>query len=485
MSDRAMLIDGDLVAADSGREFENVNPATEAVIGVVPDGGATEMQRAIAAARRAFDTTDWSRDVELRRRCLAQLQQACREESDEWRQELVAEVGTPIMWTYAFQLDWPIESDLGAPLALMDTFEWEVDRGVREGPAGRFRAILRKQPIGVVALIVPWNFPVQITFSKLGPVIATGNTCVVKPAPDTPFNATRLARIIAEKTDIPPGVVNIVTASDHRVGEVLASSPDVDLVAFTGSTATGSRIMEVAAPNVTKVFLELGGKSPTIVLDDADLASVLPGTVQTCFHAGQGCALPTRLLLPRSRYAESLDLLEAVWANIPYGDPTDMANLAGPLINAKQRDRVLGHIGSGRGEGARILVGGGRPAHLDRGFYVEPTLFVDVEPEMTIAQEEIFGPVLVVIPYEDDKDAIRIANGTPYGLSGTVVGTDVERATAIAGQIRAGTVTVNSAGAYSCDMPFGGFKRSGIGRQWGVEGFDELLELTSLSVPVA
>jgi aldehyde dehydrogenase (NAD+) len=356
--------------------------------------------------------------------------------------------------------------------------------GVVEGPAGAYRRTVVREPVGVVGLIVPWNFPVEIILSKLGPVLATGNTCVIKPAPDTPLCATRIGRLIAEETEIPPGVVNVVTSSDHLVGEVLAASPLVDMVAFTGSTVTGRRVMEVAARNVTRVFLELGGKSPTIVLDDADLAAVLPGSAQTCLHAGQGCALPTRLLIPRSRRDEAYGILEEVWRAIPYGDPMDMANIAGPLISARQRERVLSYIERGRAEGARLLVGGGRPAHLEKGYYVEPTLFVDVEPGSTIAQEEIFGPVLAVVPYDDEDDAVRIANGTVYGLAGAVVGADRERAVRVARRLRAGTVSVNGAGGYLCDVPFGGYKQSGIGRQWGVEGFDELTEVKTFNVPV-
>ncbi len=477
-----MLIDGRLIQAASGRRFERINPATDEIAGTAPDGGAVEMAQAIAAARRAFDTTDWSRDHAFRKHCLQQLQESCRKDADEWRTEMVAEVGTPLMWTYAFQLDWPIEWSLGTPLALMDTYEWEIDRGVLELPTGNVRRSIVKNPSGVVGCIVPWNFPAEIMLSKLGPIIASGNTVVFKPAVETPLSALRLSRIVSE-TDIPPGVVNFVISSDHAVGEQLASSPLVDLVAFTGSTTTGKRVMEVASRNVTKVFLELGGKSPTIVLDDADLPSALSGSVQTCIHAGQGCALPTRLLVPRSRYDEAVAILEAVWSQIPYGDPTDPTVMAGPLVSPRQRDRVLNYIASGREQGARVLVGGGRPAHLPRGNFVEPTLFVDVDNSMRIAQEEIFGPVLVTIPYDDDDHAVAIANDSIYGLAAGVIGGDAERAERVARRLRAGSVSVNGAGAYQCDLPFGGYKHSGIGRQWGAEGLDELMELTSLTRP--
>ncbi|MFZ1490364.1 MAG: aldehyde dehydrogenase family protein [Ilumatobacteraceae bacterium] len=483
-TDGKMLIDGDLVEAASGKRFERINPATEELAGTAPDGAVDDLDRAVSAARRVADRGDWAADREFRKHCLTQLQEVCKGYADQWRHELVAEVGTPVMWTHMFQLDWPIEHALGAPLRLMDTYDWEINRGVLDGAAGRYRRTVVKNPVGVVGAIVPWNFPMEITLSKLGPIIATGNTVVFKAAPDTPISALRLGELIA-KTDIPAGVVNIVTSSDHLVGEALAGSPQVDMVAFTGSTATGKRVMEVAARNVTRVFLELGGKSATIVLDDADFAAALPGSVQTCIHAGQGCALPTRLLVPRSRYGEAVEILEAAWSHVPYGDPTDPSIMAGPLISARQRERVLGYIAAGRAEGARAAVGGGIPAHLPTGWYVEPTLFVDVENKMQIAQEEIFGPVLVVIPFDDDDDAVRIANDSIYGLSGGVIGGDIERATRVARRIRTGSMSVNGAGGYLCDMPFGGYKQSGIGRQWGHEGFDELMEYTSLSTPAS
>ncbi len=303
-------------------------------------------------------------------------------------------------------------------------------------------------------MIVPWNYPLEIMLNKLGPVLAMGNTCVLKPAPDTPWNATRIGRLIAEQTDIPPGVVNVVASSDHLVGEVLTTSPLVDMVAFTGSTATGRRIMQAASANLKPVFLELGGKSVNLVLDDADLAATIPGSAASVrFHAGQGCAMPTRLLVPRSRYDEAVELAAAGFAGVTYGDPTDAGNLMGPVISARQRERVLGYIEQGKAEGARLVAGGGRPAHLDRGWFVEPTLFADVDNGMTIAQEEIFGPVLVMIPFEDDDDAVRIANDSPYGLSGLITSGDLERAKAVAGRIRTGTLGLNGGIWYGADAP--------------------------------
>ena len=296
-----MLVDGELIEADSGRTFDNVNPATEEVLGPVADASAAEMHRAIDAARRAFDTTDWATNRDRRKDCLAQLQDALESEREELREELILEVGCPRMTTHANQLDIPLDGALKYPTKLIDEFPWRtnlseiVDRRVHLTNTRQ----VWKEPIGVVGAIVPWNFPLEVTLNKLGQSLATGNTVVLKPAPDTPWNATRLGRLVAEQTDFPPGVLNVVTSSDHLVGEELTLSPKVDLISFTGSTAVGMRIMEKGAPTLKRVFLELGGKSATIVLDDADFATSVPSGIAVCFHAGQGCAIQTRMLLPR------------------------------------------------------------------------------------------------------------------------------------------------------------------------------------------
>ena len=480
-----MLIDGELVEAASGKRFDNVNPATEEVLGEVADASAEDMQRAIEAARRAFDHTDWSTNRALRKRCLEQLQAALESEREELRDEVVAEVGTPRMMTYAAQVDWPLDEALKYPAKMIDEFAFEraLPDSNLMGMASR-RAVL-KEPMGVIGAIVPWNYPVEVTLNKLGPILATGNTMVLKPAPDTPWNATRLGRLIAERTDIPAGVVNVVTSSDHLVGEELTLSPAVDMISFTGSTATGVRIMEKGAATLKRVFLELGGKSAMIVCDDADFASVVPGGSMVCVHAGQGCAMQTRMLLPRSRYDEGVELITAAMGTVPYGDPTDDGVLMGPLVSARQRDRVLGYIEKGQEEGAKLVYGGGRPAHLPKGWYVEPTLFVDVDNSMTIAQEEIFGPVLCVIPYEDDDDAVRIANESRYGLSGGVFSGSEERGTAIARRIRTGSISVNGGMWYGGDSPYGGYKDSGIGRQCGIEGLEQYLETKAIAWPLA
>lgn len=479
-----MLIGGQLVDARSGAQFENVNPATEAVLGPVADAGHEDMDRAIAAARRAFDETTWSTDHKLRQRCLRQLHEAIEGEKELLRAELVAEAGTPVLLTYGPQLDTPLSDALLWPAAFIDEFAWE--RRLPEGTAFGMHSwrMVVKEATGVVAAIVPWNYPFEVSINKLGQALATGNTVILKPAPDTPWNATRIGRLVAEQTDIPPGVVQVVTTSDNAVAEDLVTDPRVDMVSFTGSTAVGKRLMALGASSVKRLFLELGGKSADIVLDDADFAEKLSMAWTICVHGGQGCVMLTRLLLPRSRYDEGIALMEDGFRHVPYGDPTDPANFQGPQINAAQRERILGYIERGVEEGARLVVGGGRPAHLPTGYYVEPTLFADVENTMTIAREEIFGPVLVVIPYDDDDDAVRIANDSPYGLGCGVTSASEERALGVARRIRAGSVMVNGGLWYGADAPFGGYKSSGIGRQNGVEGFEQYLETKSIAGPL-
>ncbi|WP_322754200.1 aldehyde dehydrogenase family protein [Frankia sp. Cas3] len=481
-----MLIDGALVEATSGRRFDNVNPATEKVLGQVADADAEDMRRAIAAARRAFDTTDWATNHPLRKRCLAELQAALEGEREELRAELVAEAGTPVQLTAHAQLDAPLADALNWPAAMIDEFGWERELPVGELMGIRSRRAAWKEPVGVVGAIVPWNYPVEVTLNKIGQILATGNTVVLKPAPDTPWNATRLGRLVAEHTSIPAGVVNVVTSSDHLVGEELTLDPRVDMISFTGSTATGQRIMQRGAATLKRVFLELGGKSAMVVLDDTDLASVLPfAAFGVCLHAGQGCALLTRALLPRARYDEGVEILRQSMAAIPYGDPTDPTVVQGPQISARQRDRILGYIDKGKQEGATIALGGGRPAHLPHGFFVEPTLFTDVDNTMTIAQDEIFGPVLCVLAHDGDDDAVRIANDSRYGLSGGVYSASEERATAVARRIRTGSIGINGGLWYGADSPYGGYKNSGIGRQNGLEGFEQYLETKAVGWPTA
>jgi len=482
-----MLIDGKLVAGEAGT-FANLNPANEEKLGEVADASKADMQRAIDAARRAFDETAWSTDRALRKRCLLQLHAAIEAVKEQLREELILEVGCPRALTHGPQLDAPFADALTYPARMIDEYPWETDLG-ETFVALTGQQTARKtwrEPVGVVGAITPWNFPFEVSIHKLAQALATGNTLVLKPAPDTPFNATRLGRLIAEHTDIPPGVANVVTASDHLVGEELTLSPKVDMISFTGSTAVGKRIMEKGAATMKRLFLELGGKSATIVLEDAELAAACLIGISPCVHAGQACASPTRLLLPRSRYAEGVAILQAMYAGMAPGDPNEAGTLCGPVISAKQRDRIRGYIQKGIDEGAKLLVGGVEPPEgRDKGFWVRPTLFVDVANEMTIAQEEIFGPVLVVIPYEDEDDAVRIANDSVYGLGGNVMSGSTEHGLAVARRIRAGFVGVNGCVAYGADAPFGGYKASGVGRQNGTAGFDQYTELKTVGYPAA
>jgi aldehyde dehydrogenase (NAD+) len=478
-----LLVDGKLTEASGASTFENIDPATEKVLGVTADATPQDMELAIAAARRAFDETSWSTDHAFRKRCLLQLHEALSAHKEELRSVVVAEAGSPIALTYAIQVDMPID-DVPHWAELAETYEYDQAMPERTVFGQRTKRLVLREATGVVGAITPWNFPFFLNMAKLSPALAAGNTVVLKPAPDTPWSATLVGRLVAEETDIPPGVVNVVASSDHLVGEVLTTDPRVDMITFTGSTVTGRRIMAKASDTVKKVFLELGGKSAKIVLDDVDDLGAACGGIAmgVCVHAGQGCAITTRLLLPRSRYEEGVELASAAMGATPYGDPWDASNLMGPLVSAKQRDRVLGYIEKGRAE-ARLVRGGGTPADQPAGYFVEPTLFADVDPKAVIAQEEIFGPVLSVIAYEDDDDAVRIANDSIYGLSGDVTSASEERALAVARRIRTGTMGINGGVYLAPDVPFGGYRQSGIGRENGREGFEEYLETKTVAIP--
>jgi aldehyde dehydrogenase (NAD+) len=476
------LIGGRLVSAVTGGTFDNVNPATEEVIGATADCGPAEMNAAIAAARQAFDGTTWSADHAFRVRCLRQLQEALVKNADALRTTLVAEAGTPVALTHGPQLDTPVEG-LGWVADLAESYEWEQNLGESARFGGRSRRTLRREAAGVVGAITPWNFPMQINLAKIGPALAAGCTAVLKPAPDSPWTATALGRIAAEETDLPPGVLNVVPSSRHEVGHQLAADERVDMISFTGSTATGRSVMIAGAANIKKVFLELGGKSALIALDDADIATVAAtAAFHITTHAGQGCAVLTRLLLPRERYEEGVQALVDMLRGWPYGDPADPANLMGPLISERQRQRVLSYIGTGVTAGARVALGGGIPAHLAKGWFVEPTVLAGVDADSVVAQEEIFGPVLCVIGYDGgDDEAVAVANNSTYGLSGAVISASADRALAAARKVRAGTISVNGGAYYGPDVPFGGYRHSGVGRESGIAGFEEYLEIKALA----
>jgi len=477
-----LFIDGELVAGGAGR-YPTVNPATEEVLGTAADATTEDMSRALDAARRAFDTTDWSSDAALRVRCIRQLQQAMREHIEELREITMAEVGAPRMLTAMAQLEGPV-SDLSFPADTAESYSWRTDLGVASPMGIATQRTVVREPVGVVAAITPWNFPHQINLAKIGPALAAGNTLVLKPAPDTPWCAAVLGEL-AERTDLPPGVLNIVTSNDHAVGAMLSSDPRVDMVSFTGSTATGRAVMAASAATIKKVFLELGGKSAFLVLDDADLAGACSMAGFTAsMHAGQGCAITTRLVVPRARYDEAVQAAAATMSGIRPGDPNDPGTICGPVISARQRDRVQSYLDLALAEGGTFACGGGRPADRDRGFFIEPTVIAGLTNDSRVAREEIFGPVLTVIAHDGDDDAVRIANDSPYGLSGSVFSADPERAAAVADRLRVGTVNVNGGVWYSADVPFGGYKQSGIGREMGVAGFEEYLELKVIATAV-
>ena len=478
-----LLIDGHLTEARSGARYPNIDPVTEATLGMVADAGVDDATAALAAARRAFDESAWASDRMLRVRCLTQLRDALRADAGQLYRQIVAEAGATMAITAnGPQGEGPL-AILDYYLDLMQRYPWEAELPVTHHMGVPSKRLLWREAAGVVAAITPWNFPFQINIAKLAPAFAAGCTVVLKAAPETPWTATFIGRIVAERTDMPAGVLNVLTSSDRTaVGEALVADPRVDVVSFTGSTATGRRVMASAAAGIKRVFLELGGKSATIVLDDADFSTALLAGFAVCYHAGQGCAIATRLLLPRARYGEGIEFLRAAFAQLPYGDPFGAGQIMGPLVSARQQARVLEYIEIGQREGARLVCGGKRPAHLERGFYVEPTIFADVTNDMRIAREEIFGPVLVVIPYDGDEDAVRIANDSIYGLSGAIIGSP-ERALAMARRIRVGTLNVNGANFFAPDSPFGGYKQSGVGREMGVAGLEEYLQIKTVAVP--
>ncbi|HKV22222.1 MAG TPA: aldehyde dehydrogenase [Mycobacterium sp.] len=479
-----LFIDGKLEAG-SGGTFQTVNPATEEVLGLAADATADDMGRAIEAARRAFDDTDWSVNTELRVRGIRQLQQALRDHADELRELAISEVGAPRMLTSMAQFDGPVE-DLSFCADTAESYQWTTDLGIAEPMGIKTRRTIAREAIGVVGAITPWNFPNQINLAKIGPALAAGNTVVLKPAPDTPWSAAVLGELIGEHTDIPPGVVNIITSSDHGVGALLSKDPRVDMVSFTGSTNTGRAVMSDGSATLKKVFLELGGKSAFVVLDDADLAGACSMSAFTAsMHAGQGCAITTRLVVPRARYDEAVEAAAATMAGLKPGDPTDAGTICGPVISARQRERIEGYLQSATAEGGTFACGGGRPADRDTGFFIEPTVIAGLDNNAKVAREEIFGPVLTVIAHDGDDDAVRIANDSPYGLSGTVFSPDLDRANAVAARLRVGTVNVNGGVWYSADMPFGGYKQSGIGREMGLAGFEEYLETKAIATAVS
>lgn len=474
-SSRRLLIDGRLVATD--KTFPTINPATGEVIGHAPDAGVAETEAAIAAARRAFDTTTWSTDVAFRAKCLDQLHRALEERKEELRELTIAEVGATVMLTHGNQLEAPI-GIVRYYADLLDSYEFTEELGEIEIRGAQHRRWVEKEAAGVVSAIIAYNYPNQLALAKLAPALAAGCTVVLKGAPDTPLITLLLGEIIANNTDIPAGVVNVLSSSEIVTGELMTTHPDVDVVTFTGSTPTGKKIMAAASDSLKRVFLELGGKSAQIILADADIPmSAMLAAFTICSHAGQGCALNTRLLVPRDKHDEIVAQIVATLQNIKVGDPSDPSNYMGPLINERQRDKVDGIVQRAIEAGATLAAGGKR---IDPGFFYTPTVVSNVDPDSEIAQEELFGPVLAVIPYEDEDDAVRIANNSKYGLSGGVLG-DTERAIAIGRRIRTGTFSINGGNYFAPDVPFGGYKQSGIGREMGRAGLEEFLQIKAFA----
>ncbi len=471
-----LFIGGEQVRPAGSGVLEVHSPATLELIGRAPEGSEADIDRAVAAARKAFDEGPWPRlSPNERADALARLNEQLMLRQEDMAQVLTAEVGSPITFSRTAQAL--------APSMVLSYFEglarsFAFDE-LRDGAISRVWVL--REPVGVVAAIIPWNVPLFVAVLKLAPALAAGCTVVLKPAPETPLFTYLLAEAI-EAAELPRGVVNIVTAG-REVGEHLVRHPGVDKVSFTGSTAAGKRIGAICGELLRPVTLELGGKSAAIFLDDCDFAQRVPELMPfAIMNSGQACIAQTRVLVSKKRHAEMIEVLTEAVRQEKVGDPFAEDTSVGPLIAERQRARVEAFIASGLAEGARITTGGKRPAGLDRGHYVEPTLFVDVKNEMQIAQEEIFGPVLVLIPYEDEADALRIANASRYGLAGSVWTEDHARGLAIARRVRTGTSCVNG---YMLDFaaPFGGYKESGLGRELGPEGLASFLETKSVSMP--
>ena len=463
---RSLYIDGRWLAPSGQGMAEVINPATEEIAGRVPLGDEQDVERAVAAARRAFGP--WSRTASsVRAGYIRALAEQLRLRADEMAAVITRELGMPVQWCRSVQVDGPIIGlEQYAELAgLMDQ--------VRE--VGN--SLVIREPVGVCAFINPWNYPLHQLLGKLAPALAAGCTVVVKPSQETPLHAFLLAQMI-EAIGLPDGVFNLISGPGSKVGEALAKHPDVDMVSFTGS---GVRVAQAAAPSVKRVCLELGGKSPLLIAEDADLAAAVQYGVQdVMINSGQTCTALTRMLLPASRYAEAVEMAREQTLGLVMGDPLDPQNFLGPMCSAAQRRTVQDYIRVGQQEGARRVCGGDQAA-FERGFYVTPTLFADVDNRMRIAQEEIFGPVLCLIPYTDEAHALQIANDSPFGLSSAVWAGSAERALHLGRQVRAGQCFINGA-AFNYQAPFGGYKQSGNGREWGEEGLNEFVEVKAIQV---
>ena len=464
-----LYIDGEWVASTGTGTLNVIDSTTEEVLATVPEGTTEDIDRAVAAARRAFPA--WANtSVEERAKMLTRVQEALGTRMDELADMITHEVGMPLTLSGLIQVGLPMMT-FGSMAEVATGFTWEQEVG---------NSLIVREPIGVVGAITPWNYPLHQIAAKVAPALAAGCTVVLKPSEVAPLNAFVLAEVFDE-VGLPPGVFNLVTGHGPVVGEAIAAHPDVDMVSFTGSTRAGKRVSEVAAATVKRVALELGGKSANVILSGADLEKAVPDGVNKCYmNSGQTCSALTRMLVPRDKLADVEALATTAAEGFTAGDPFEKATRLGPLVSAVQRDRVRGYIQRGEDEGARLLTGGVEaPDGLESGYFVRPTVFSDVTRDMTIAREEIFGPVLSIIPYDTEDEAIDIANDTDYGLAGGVWAENAEHANAVARKLRTGQVEVNG-GGFNPLAPFGGYKQSGNGREYGNFGFEEFLEVKSL-----
>jgi aldehyde dehydrogenase (NAD+) len=477
-------IDGGWTEGSATELLSVINPATEEVIGTTPLGTVSDVQNAIKAARQAFDEGPWPRmSARQRSDVLLRMADAMRARYDELVALSVAESGSTHMLAHSLQVAEPLAHFTKLAEQVLPRFDFETGMTPAEGYVLGQGVVLR-EPAGVAALITAYNFPLFLNLFKVAPALAAGCTTILKPSPYTPLQALILGEIAIE-ADLPPGVLNIVTG-DVDASRELTTNPMVDVVSFTGSEAVGRQVNRQAADSFKRVVLELGGKSANIICDDADLDKVAPDVVRgLTIHAGQGCALLTRTLVSASRHDELVAKVQSLLAQVRVGNPADEDTAMGPLIRESQRTKVEAMIDRARRDGAQVAFGGGRPAHLDRGFFVEPTLLVGVDNSMEIARQEVFGPVGVIIPFDDDDDAVRLANDSDYGLGGGVWSADAGRAFTIARRLRTGAVSVNGGGGLNASAPFGGYKHSGLGREWGAFGIDEFLEHKAVTWPIA